>query len=72
MIFCTAFDGPGVLPDKAYPTDPQIPSSLNPAQGDWDDDGGSGGGGGGVGVGNDDEEVCSLLKEEFKFKISVC
>ena len=65
MIFCTAFDGPGVLPDKAYPTDPQIPSSLNPAQGDWDDDDGGGGG-------NDDEEVCSLLKEEFKFKISVC
>ena len=43
MIFCTAFDGPGVLPDKANPTDPQIPSSLDPAQGDWDDDDGDGG-----------------------------
>ena len=38
MVFCTAFDGPGVLPDKAYPTDPQIPPPLNPAEGDDDDD----------------------------------
>ena len=40
IIFWTAFNGPGVLPDKADPADPQIPSSLDPAQGDWDDDGG--------------------------------
>ena len=38
MIFCTAFDGPGVLPDKADPTDPQIPPPLNPAEGDHDHD----------------------------------
>ena len=38
MIFFTAFDGPGVLPDKADPTDPQIPPPLNPAEGHNDDD----------------------------------
>ena len=40
IISFTAFDGPGVLPDKADPTDPQIPPPLNPAEGhhDHDDD----------------------------------
>ena len=65
MIFCTAFDGARVLPDKADPTDPQVPSSLDPAEGyldvdDENDDDDCGDGGDDVG-----DDIVSGVHDDY-------